>query len=107
MLHQDAIPKEMANAQKDNEIEIDSENDIGKAVMHNLQMRSRSAEWIDLDTALKGPVHVAKLLIKKLQDAWPKPNKPYKLNAEQLECTALSVAALDKAFLQRPDVSKP
>ena len=75
--------------------------------MHNLQLRSRSAEWIDLDTALRGPVHVAKLLIKKLQDERSKPGKPYRVNAEQLECTALFVAALDKAFAKRPDVSKP
>ena len=29
------------------------------------------------------------------------------MNAEQLECTALFVAALDEAFANRPDVSKP
>ena len=33
--------------------------DIDEAVLHNLQLTSRSAEWIDLDTALKGPNHVA------------------------------------------------
>jgi hypothetical protein len=97
----------MRNAQKNNDTEINPETDIGKAVLHNLNLSSRSAEWIDLDTSLKGPVHVAKLLIKKLQDERSKPGKMYRLNAEQLECTALFVAALEKAFAARPDVSKP
>ena len=76
-------------------------------MLHNLQLTSPSAKWIDLDAALRGPVHVAKLLIRKLQDERSKPGKPYRVSAEQLECTALFVAALDKAFANRPDVSKP
>ena len=50
---------------------------------------------------------MAKLLIKKLQDDRSKPRKPYIVNAEQLECTALFVAALDKALAKRPGASKP
>ena len=50
------------------ETEINQETDIAAAVLHNLQLRSRTAEWIDLEAALKGPAYVAKLLIKKLQD---------------------------------------
>ena len=50
---------------------------------------------------------MAKLLIKQLQDSRSKPGKPYKVNAEQLECTALFVAALDKGFAKRPDASQP
>ena len=65
-LHQDAILKEMRNAQQGGEVKVNPETDIGKAVLHNLQLTSRSAEWIDLDTALKGPDHVATLLIRKL-----------------------------------------
>ena len=107
LLHQDAILAQMRTAQKGDNTEIDIETAIGRAVLHNLNLTSRSAEWIDLDTALKGPVHVAKFLIKKLQDDRSKPGKIYRLNAEQLECTALFVKALDKAFVRRPDVSKP
>ena len=107
LLHQDAILKEMRTVQLGGETEVNSETDIGRAVLHNLQLRSRTAEWIDLETTLKGPVHVAKLLIKKLQEDRSKPGKPYKVNAEQLECIALFVAALDKAFAKRPDASKP
>ena len=81
--------------------EINAETVIGRAVLHNLQLRSRTAEWIDLEDALEGPTYVAKLLIKTL------PGKPYRVNAEQLECTALFVAALDKAFAKRPELSKP
>ena len=99
--------EEMRTVQQGGQTEINPETDIGKAVLHNLQLRSRTAEWINLDSAFKGPAHVAKFLIKKLQDDRSEPGKPYKVNAEQLECTALFVAALDKAFAKRPDASKP
>ena len=107
LLHQDAILKEMKTFQIGGDPEINAETDVGRAVLHNLQPRSRTAEWIDLEAALKGPAYVAKLLIKKLQDGRSKPGKPYRVNAEQLECTALFVAALEKAFAKRPEVSKP
>ena len=107
LLHQDAIVKEMRMMQNGGDITSDPETDIGKAVLHNLQPRSRTAEWIDLEAALKGPAYVAKILIKKLQDDRSKPGKPYRLNAEQLECTALFVSALDKAFAKRPEISTP
>ena len=107
LLHQDAILKEMRTVQIDGDTEINRETDIGAVVFHNLQLKSRTAEWIDLDTALRGPAYVAKLLIKKLQEDRSKPNKPYRLNEEQLECTALFVAALDEPFARRPDASKP
>ena len=103
----DVILKKMKTISQGSEAEINPKTDIGEAVLHNLQLKSRSAEWINLDTALKGPSHVAKLLIKKLQDERSKPGKPYRVNAEQLECTALFVAALEKAFARRPDPSKP
>ena len=97
----------MRTLQNGGEPEIDPQTDIGKAVLHNLQQRSRTAEWIDLESALKGPLYVAKLLIKKLQDARSKPGKPYRVNAEQLELIALFVHILDEAFTKRPDASKP
>ena len=50
--------------------------------------------WIDLDDALKGPAHVAKMLIQMLQDKRSQPGEPYKVNEEQLQCIALFVAAL-------------
>ena len=49
----------------------------------------------------------SKVLIRKLQDDRSNPGSPYRLNAEQLECTALFVAALDTPFARRPDKSKP
>ena len=98
LLHQDAILKQMRTVQMGGETEPNPGTDIGMAVLHNLQLRSRTAEWIDLQTALKGPSYVAKLLIKKLQDDRSKPGKPYRVNTEQLECTALFVAALEKVF---------
>ena len=107
LLHQDAIVKEMKVVQTGGEAESNPESEIGKAVLHNLQPRSRSAEWFDLESVLKGPAHVARILIKKVQDERSHSGKPYRLNVEQLECTALFVAALEEAFAKRPDASKP
>ena len=75
LLHQDAILEEMRTVQMGGEAEINPETDIGRAVLHNLQLRSRTAEWIDLESALKGPAHVAKCFIKKLQNE-PQKRKP-------------------------------
>ena len=98
LLHQDAILQEMRIVHQGGETEIGSETDIGRAVLHNLHFKSRSAEWIDLDGALKGPVHVAKVLIQKLQKERSNPGRPYRLNAEELQCIALFVRALETPF---------
>ena len=106
--YQDAVVKQMKAVQLDGKsISQDTDDDIEQIVLHNLSTEQRSAEWIELADALKGPAHVARMLIKKLQDTRSKPGKPYRLNAEQLECTALYVDALQKAFAQRPDKAKP
>ena len=42
-----------------------------------------------------------------MQEKRSEPEKPYRLNAEQLECIALFVKALDKGFHNREDVTKP
>ena len=107
LLHQDAILQEMRTVEKGGETEITPENDLGRAVLHNLQLKSRTAEWIDLESALKGPAYVAKALIRKLQDDRSNPGRPYRLNAEQLECIALFVEALETPFARRQDMSKP
>ena len=106
--YQDAVVKQMKAVQLDGKsISQDTDDDIEQIVLHNLSTEQRSAEWIELADALKGPAHVARMLIKKLQDTRSKPGKPYRLNAEQLECIALYVAALEKPFAQRPDKAKP
>ena len=53
LIHQDAFLTEMQNGLKEVETELNPDTNIGRAVLHNLQLRSRSAEWNDLDTALK------------------------------------------------------
>ena len=68
LLHQDAILQEMRTVQTGGETEITPETNIGRAVLHNLQFKSRSAEWIDLESALEGPAYVTTVLIRKLQD---------------------------------------
>jgi len=107
LLHQDAILKEMRTVQNGGNTEMQPETDIAQAVLHNLRPRSRTAEWIDLPSVLKGPLYVAKLLIKKTEEERSTPGKPYRVNAEQLEHTALFVDVLEKGFERRPDISKP
>lgn len=80
---------------------------ITDAVLHNLQQHQPACEWIELADALRGPAHVAKMLIRRCQDARSTPARPYKLNAEQLECVALFVDRLEKAFSEHGDMSQP
>ena len=80
---------------------------ITDAVLHNLQQHQPACEWIELADALRGPPHVAKMLIRRCEDARSTPARPYKLNAEQLECVALFVDRLEKAFSERADMSQP
>ena len=105
--HQEAVLKEMQALQQRGTTEMNPEDDVMKEVLHNLQLGSRSAVWIELADALKGPAHVAKMLILKLQDNRSKPGKPYKLNEEQLQCIALYVAALSKGFERMPNAAEP
>ena len=63
LLHHDAILEEIRTVQMGSETEINQEADIGRAVLHNLQLRSRTAQWIDLENALKGPAYVAELFV--------------------------------------------
>ena len=82
---------------------FDLEKPFWQAVLHNLQQEESTREWIDVDDAFKGPAHVAKVLIRRCQDKRSTLDRPYRLNAEQLECIALFVAKLEPAFAQRPD----
>ena len=107
---QDEILKQMRSDQPDVNINTndgESPDIFQSAVLHNLQQQKKTCQWIDLDEALQGPAHVAKVLIQRGQDKRSAPGKPYKLNAEQLECVALYVSSLEKDFAQRPDPSQP
>ena len=64
--HQEAILKETNAVQQRGNSQIDPDSQVGTAVLHNLQLETRSAVWIDLPDALKGPCHVARMLIRKL-----------------------------------------
>ena len=69
---------------------------LARAIMHNMSAEESVRVWIPLQDSLLGPAHVAKLLIHKAREQRSKPEKPYRLNAEQLECIALFVSALEK-----------
>lgn len=66
--HRQAIINEMHPVQQRGSHEMNSEDDVGKAVLHNLQLENRCAVWIDLPDALQGPAHDAKMLMQKLQE---------------------------------------
>ena len=62
---------------------------VEEAVLYNLVKENATRERIDLQDALRGPACVAKILIRRCQEKRSQPNKPYRLNAEQLACVAL------------------
>ena len=83
------------------------EDFVEEAVLYNLEKENATREWIDLQDALQGPAHVAKILIRRCQEKRSQPNKPYRLNAEQLACVALYERQLEHGFERRPDPSQP
>ena len=107
-LKKDRILKQMRSVQHGDETESNGEVQLrGDAVLHNLQLRSRTAEWIEVDSELMGLAHMAKTIIRKLQDVRFKANKPYNVNAEERKWTPLFVATMDKVFAYRLDAVKP
>ena len=99
---QDAIMKHLkrtATMQGDMPVD-DIDSIISEAVLHNLQQQQPECEWIDLTDALRGPAHVAKMLVRRCQERRSTPTRPYKLNEEQLQCIALFVNRLEQAFLE-------
>jgi len=107
---QDAIMKHLKRAgttQGDMHVD-DVDPIIPEAVLHNLRQQQRpECEWIDLTDALRGPAHVAKVLVRRCQERRSTPTRPYKLNEEQLQCIALFLIRLEQAFRARPDPSQP
>ena len=47
------------------------------------------------------------MLIQRCQERRSTPARPYKINEEQLQCIALFVSRLERAFPERPDLSQP
>ena len=80
---------------------------ITNAVVNNLLQYQPESEWIELAEALKGPAHVAKMLIQHCEKRRSTSTRPYKLSAEQLECIGLFVSRLEKTFPERADMSQP
>jgi len=107
---QEAIMKQMKRAstiQGDVFANDDLDSCILHAVLHNLQRHQPECEWVDLTDALQGPAHVAKMLVRRCQERRSTQARKYKLNEEQLQCVALVVSRLERAFNERPDPSEP
>ena len=76
------------------------EDIIRESVLHNLrQLQDPGRNVVDLPDALRGPAHVAKLILRRAEDKASTPAKPFRYNNEQLECIAAMVAKLEPAFL--------
>ena len=77
-------------------------------MLHNLrQLQDPGRNLVDLPDALRGPAHVAKLILRRAEDKASTPAKPFRYNNEHLECIAAMVAKLEPAFAEREDPSKP
>ena len=77
-------------------------------MLHNLhQLQTPGRIVIDLPEALRGPAHVAKLILRKAEDKASKPSKAFRYNEEQLQCIAAMVARLEPAFAERDGPSQP
>ena len=81
-------------------IEVKMETQRNRCNSHDAQhgRREQGREWILLEDSLFGPAHVAKLLIRKVEERRSTPERLYRLNVDQLECVALFVSALEKRF---------
>ena len=79
-----------------------------EAVLHNLhQLQTPGRIVVDLPEALRGPAHVAKLILRKAEDKASKPSKAFRYNEEQLQCIAAMVATLEPAFAKRNEPNQP
>ena len=85
----------------------DTDPTILDAMLHNLQRHQPECEWVDLNDAMSGPAHVAKMLVRRCEKRRSTAARPYKVNEEQLQCIALFVSRLEPAFQERPDPSQP
>jgi len=103
--YQDAVMKTMKAHQPE---VAEPEDIIRESVLHNLrQLQDPGRNLVDLPDALRGPAHVAKLILRRAEDKASTPAKPFRYNNEQLECIAAMVAKLEPAFAEREDPSKP
>ena len=103
--YQDAVMQQMKKDQPD----VTEPEDITReAVLHNLQqLQQPGRSIVDLPDALRGPAHVAKIILRKAEDESSKPGKAFRYNDEQLGCIASMVAKLEPAFAEREDPSQP
>ena len=85
----------------------DSEDITRESVLHNLhQLHTPERSVIHLSDALRGPAHVAKLILRQADDKASKPGKALRFNEEQLECVAAMVTKLELGFAEREDPSQ-
>ena len=94
---QEEIIKRVRQQREEGEEVKEAEDDfLTSAVSHNLRRSEGHREWVPVEEALRGPAHIAKLLIRRAQEKRSTAERPYRLNREQLACVALFVSALQK-----------
>ena len=111
---QEAVLKNM-RTQKEDLREMATKGDLeAKAAIANCNQQDRQCTVVDLPDALRGPAHVAKLLVHECQTRRTAAARllapeasPYRLNAEQLQVLAIYVRALDEGFARREKMEEP
>ncbi len=107
---QEAVLRNMRAQKEDLHAMADNGNLEAAAAFANCTQQDRQCTVVELPDALRGPAHVARLLVRVCQTrrtaAAPEAS-PYRLNAEQLQVLAIYVHALDKGFACQEKKEEP
>ena len=107
---QEAVLRNMRSQKADLHEMAEDGNLEAAAAFANCNQQDRQCTIVELPDALRGPAHVARLLVRECQTrrtaAAPEAS-PYRLNAEQLQVLAIYVRALDEGFARREKMEEP
>ena len=114
MVFQESVLRNM-RTQNDNPHEIAETGNLeAVTAIANCNQQTRQCTNVNLSDALRGPAHVATLLVHECQTRrtaaarlLAREASPYRLNAEQLQVVAIYVRALDQGFTCREIKEEP
>ena len=111
---QEAVLQNMRAQKEDLHAMADTGNLEAAAAIANCNQQKRQFTIVNLSDALRGPAHVATLLVHECQTRRTAAARllaveasPYRLNAEQLQVVAIYVRALDQGFTCREIKEEP
>ena len=114
MVFQESVLRNM-RTQNDNPHEIAEIGNLeAVTAIANCNQQKRQCTLVNLSDALRGPAHVATLLVHECQTRRTAAARllapdasPYRLNAEQLQVLAIYVRALEEGFTCRKKTEEP